>query len=156
MYLSFINIYIIFLMNFSYIIFVMNGWLPATCIADIRLISSRKQRHNRCHNTKMLTLALAQLTIRIILIWPLQIRSDLHERCWNEWKINFQILTIFSFWDAFDLVLKIVPFSNKFEYKIDLNSKTKIYSSFVSANCASFMKIGPFLRGGEGRGSAHR
>ena len=31
--------------------------------------------------------------------------SNLHERCgmcWNEWKIHFQIFTIFSFWDMVD------------------------------------------------------
>ena len=30
--------------------------------------------------------------------------------CWNEWKINFQIYAIFSFWDIGIFVLKTVNF----------------------------------------------
>ena len=57
----------------------------------------------------------------------------------------------FSFWDMVIFLLKTGLFSMNFEYKIDLNSKNKnriIDFSFDSALFASFMKIGPFLKGG--------
>ena len=54
-------------------------------------------------------------------------------------------------------VLKIGPFLINFEYKIDHNSKNKnrkIDFSFVSAHCASSIKMGPFMRV-RGGGSAY-
>ena len=71
--------------------------------------------------------------------------SNLHERfrmCWNEWKIYF---LNFIFW-----VMVFFLYSS-FRWIFTITRKIKIWKlffSFDSAHCASFMKVGSKLRGG--------
>ena len=70
-------------------------------------------------------------------------------KMWNVLKRKNQF-SDFNYWDIVNFVLKIGKFSMTFKRKIDHYSKNinrKIDFSFVTAHCASFMKMGAILRG---------